>query len=174
MTTTRSTHQMVPPKFTALVFATSLTLLLAGCNTNSDSAGEAPIWDPCDAFPASAMKELGFDYKSSVQSPGLECGWLNTATGYGPDIRYLSKGAVDEGWRSKAASLIEITIGQYSGYQYRTEGIDPNFVCSIRLQTENSSVEFSVVNQNYGAEDPCPIVLRVATDLADYLPPPAR
>lgn len=120
------------------------------------------------------MEDLGFDYKSSVQAPGRECGWLNTATGYGPDIRYLTKAAVGEDWRSRAASLSHITIGKYSGYQYRTEGLDPNFVCSIRLETENSSVEFSVVNQNYGSEDPCPIALRVVTDLVDYLPPPAQ
>ncbi|MGS2806122.1 DUF3558 family protein [Nocardia sp. MW-W600-9] len=157
----------------ALALATLLSVLSTGCGLTADSSGEAPHWDPCAAFPESAMGQLGFDYKSSAQAPGRECGWLNTKTGYGPDIRYLTKSALDDAWKSEVVSLSEIAIGPYSGYHYRSKGVDPNFVCSVRLKTMNSNVEFSVINQNYGAEDPCPIAIHVATELVGYLPPPA-
>lgn len=119
------------------------------------------------------MRNLGFDYKSTAQTSGRQCGWLNTKTGYGPDIQYLTKSALNDDWRSETASLTEITIGQYKGYHYRSKGVDPNFACSVRLETKNSNVVFSVVNDIHGSEDPCPLALRTAAELVDYLPPPA-
>ncbi|WP_425301178.1 DUF3558 family protein [Nocardia neocaledoniensis] len=167
-------YKWVAPIKTAVVGSSMLlAIALSGCGTKSESSSDAPAWDPCNAFPQSAMMELGYDYKSSTQSPGRECGWINTSTGYGPDISYLSNAAIQNGWRTKATSLIDITIGPYTGYQYRSDGVAPNFVCNIRLETKNSNVLFTIVNQNYGSEDPCPMAKHVATELAEYLPPPA-
>ncbi|MFD4441449.1 DUF3558 family protein [Nocardia sp. NPDC058519] len=154
-----------------------LSMLLTGCDTTSDSSGEAPSWDPCEAFPESVMQQLGYDHKLQAKAPGRECAWSSDEANMSPSIHYFKNGVeynVTDG-RSKAVELAEVTIGPYAGYRYRSEGLDPNFVCSVLLETKNSRVLFSVYATVFGGDvDPCPVVTHIATELVGYLPLPAE
>jgi hypothetical protein len=156
----------------AVAILSLFSVILGGCDMTETSNGDSPPWDPCSAFPESVMQQLGYDYMSNVRSPGEKCGWVNSKTGYGPVVQYVTKAEIDD-WRSNTVDLTEVTIGQYSGYRYRyrSESVDPLFACTVRLETKNSNVVFRVVNQSLRNEDPCPIVAEVATALAEYLPP---
>ncbi|MEV0297551.1 DUF3558 family protein [Nocardia sp. NPDC050710] len=147
-----------------------LSAMVAGCGPSKTTSGEAPQWDPCAAFPESAMQQLGFDYKSRVQSPGRKCAWVNSTTGYAPEVQYQTKARLDD-WKSETDALTEVDIGTYAGYRYRFAGVEPRFMCAVRLETENSNVVFNVINQLDGEEDPCIVATHVATALVSYLPP---
>ncbi|MBC7300196.1 MAG: DUF3558 domain-containing protein [Nocardia sp.] len=152
-----------------------LSMFLTGCDTISDSSGGAPSWDPCEAFPDSVMQRLGYDRKLQAQVPGRECAWAGDEANMSPSISYFKDGVeynVTDG-KSKAVDLVDVAIGPYAGSRYRSEGLDPNFVCSLLLETKGSRVLFSVYAAVSGGDvDPCPIVTRIATELVDYLPPP--
>lgn len=159
----------------ALLAVALAPALLSGCNT-SESSNEAPAWDPCLAFPESVMQELGFDGRPTPQSDRRPCSWMKSGTLVWMQVRYLTKGSlagdlrtgVGDDWRSDAISPASLNVGVYKGHLYRSKGVDPNFVCSARLETMNSNVVFAVYG---GGGDPCPIAAQVATELAGYLPP---
>lgn len=151
-----------------------VSVLLTACAGEVEQNNDAPFWDPCTAFPVAAMERLEFDYKSSVELAESECAWVNTRTGVSLNVQYGKTPARAKGEGSESVSLSEVVIGPYSGYHYRSKGVDTNFVCSVRLDTLNSYVVFRVYTHNYGSDiDPCPIATRAATDLNRFLPPPA-
>lgn len=163
---------------------TAALLLLAGCSGGSgDRDSSAPRWDPCKAFPAAAMQHLGFDYKSTIESPGRECGWTKTSSPpHSLTVMYIADDApgnswpIDRSrdWRSATVSLSEIEVGPYDGYRYRSKDLDPNSFCNIRLKITNSYVVFSFgTGLNPEKLDPCPLATQVANELEPYLPRPA-
>ncbi|WP_253815884.1 DUF3558 family protein [Nocardia amikacinitolerans] len=135
------------------MLAPLLSAVLTGCGPSKATSGKAPQWDPCAAFPESAMQQLGFDYKSRVQSPGIKCAWVNSTTGYAPEVQYQTDSRLDN-WKLETDALTKISIGTYAGYRYRFTGVEPQFMCAVLLETENSSVVFKVINQFAGEEDP--------------------
>lgn len=158
-----------------LTLAALFSIVPVGCSAAETSGGEVPQWDPCSAFPDSAMQQLGLNYKSSVQTPGKQCAWLNTKTDYGTEVQYSTSEHTDD-WRAGIDTPIDTTIGQYTGYRYRSlyqdRSVDPNFICTVRLKTKNSYVVFKVINQMLREEDSCAVATDVATALVNYLPPP--
>ncbi|WP_330182233.1 DUF3558 domain-containing protein [Nocardia sp. NBC_01503] len=155
-----------------LVAALAVGLFGTGCGRSSDtSTGEAPKWDPCSAFPESAMQDLGLDYKAlpGGQTPGMRCTWANTQTGYSVDVQYRTKNQFTD-WRTGAEDITDFTAAPYSGHTYHIQGNSHPFMCSAQLKTKNSDVVFQVTNQNYRPDDPCAFATRIATALAKYLP----
>ncbi|MFI1920560.1 DUF3558 family protein [Nocardia sp. NPDC020380] len=155
----------------ALIFTVTAAtaLVVSGCGTRNTTGDAAPPWDPCTAFPESALQDLGMNYKAQTQLHGQTCGWAKLVTGYNVNIFYRTQTDFSD-W-SDPEDPSKVTIGSYDGHVYHLKGNSHPFMCAIQLATKNANVVFTVTNTNYQSEDPCAVATQVANGLEKYLPP---
>ncbi|WP_373283422.1 DUF3558 family protein [Nocardia concava] len=156
---------------TAFAAVTAIALLSSGCGRSTDSASsaEAPKWDPCTAFPESALQGVGMTRKAKQDFPGSLCIWSGPSL-YELQVEYITKDH-NADWKVKAEDPTDTTVGAYTGHIYHVKGNSAAFMCAVQLKTRGSDVVFTVTNSFYKDEDPCAVATRIATALQSYLPP---
>ncbi|MFJ4654382.1 DUF3558 family protein [Nocardia sp. NPDC088792] len=152
-----------------LAAATSTALAASGCRTSATKSDDAPAWDPCTAFPGSALQELGLDYKAKTELHGHTCGWAKLGSGYNVEVTYRTMSRFADWTGPEDPS--KVTVGSYDGHTYHVKGNSHPFMCALQLATKKANVVFTVTNTNYQDEDPCTFASRVANGLEKYLPP---
>ncbi|WP_306358306.1 MULTISPECIES: DUF3558 family protein [unclassified Nocardia] len=148
--------------------AVAVAVLASGCGQNTDPGEAAPEWDPCTAFPESAMQSVGMERKANGGVPGAVCVW--SGNDYVVSIRYLER---DVDWSLGYQDITPTTVGSYRGNIYHLEGESHPYKCGLQLETRGANVLFEVENTMYREQDPCAVATRIATGLESYLPPAA-
>lgn len=149
----------------------AVALLASGCGESTDPVAiDAPLWDPCAAFPDTALEAVGVDPARNTGGdlPDRRCSWVTT-NNYILAVEYITKNWGAD-WKLTAADPTEVTIGPYSGHTYYLKG-EGRYLCDIQLKTRSADVVFEVKNSSYKDEDPCAVATRIVTGLVDYLPP---
>ncbi|MFJ4654381.1 DUF3558 family protein [Nocardia sp. NPDC088792] len=152
---------------TAVSAAVVVALLAGGCEGKTNSTPAAPAWNPCTAFPESALQNAGLDPKTQDRIPGM-CSWSGS-THYRVDIRYLTK-ASGANWQLGHTDITSIKISPYAGHTFHDARENSNYLCGLQLETRGADVTFEVTNSLLQDEDPCAVATRIATGLKDYLP----